>query len=148
MRELPYPDRLHLAGAIGWLELGNPTEANLELEPLRWEACDHPDVLVVRWHIHFRKKQWATLKHISARLAGLEPLNPESWLLHANSYYFAGQYEHSYEITSLAVQQFPDDWRFHYEMACCAARLGKQREVESCLRRALDLGGDACLNPK
>ena len=145
MNELSHPDRIRIRSAIGWLELGIPAEAIRELSRLRMEIFDDPDVLMVRWHAHLMAKKWSALKHISARLTVLEPLEPKSWLLHANSYYFSGNYHISYEIARLAVQQFPNTWQLHYEMACCAARLGRLREVDECLHRVFALGGEECL---
>lgn len=39
----------HLGAAQDWLELGNITEANEELEKIEASLRGHPDVLEVRW---------------------------------------------------------------------------------------------------
>ena len=45
MQELEPPDTHRLAAAIGWLELGNVSEARTEIETFPAELTDHPDVL-------------------------------------------------------------------------------------------------------
>src|ERR1041385_4172048 len=58
MRALHRPNTHHLSAAIGWLELGNPTEAKLELEKLTPAARQPPDVLEARWLICAEGKDW------------------------------------------------------------------------------------------
>jgi hypothetical protein len=50
--ELDPADHHHLQAAQGWLELGNHTEANEELERITPLNRAHPDVLQVRWRIY------------------------------------------------------------------------------------------------
>lgn len=58
MNPLQHPDTLHLQAAQGWLELGNHTEANEELEQITADLRVHPDVLAVRWQIYACAKKW------------------------------------------------------------------------------------------
>lgn len=46
------PDRFHLLGAQGWLELGNHVEADAELDKITPPLRAHPAVLEVRWAIY------------------------------------------------------------------------------------------------
>jgi hypothetical protein len=58
MPPLQPPDSTHLQAAEGWLELGNPLEANEELEKITPELRPQPDVLRVRWQIYAAAKEW------------------------------------------------------------------------------------------
>ena len=52
------PDTHHLSAAIGWLELGNPDEANQDLARISSAMRVHPEVLEARWQIHARASEW------------------------------------------------------------------------------------------
>ena len=92
MRPLQHPDQLHLQGAIGWLELGNYLEANEELERIQPKLRAHTLVLRVRWDVYVKAKRWDGAQEISRALTEMLPDDPSVWLLHANSFYFAGDY--------------------------------------------------------
>ena len=47
-KTLPPPNNHFLEAAVGWLELGNPTEALVELNQIGREFVDHPQVLEVK----------------------------------------------------------------------------------------------------
>jgi hypothetical protein len=56
MKPLEPPDSHYLQAAQGWLELGNPTEANEELQKITAPNRGHPDVLQLRWQIYAQAK--------------------------------------------------------------------------------------------
>ena len=78
-RRLEPPDSLHFQAAQGWLELGNPIEANEELEKVTASLRAHPDVLKVRWEIYAAAKKWEAALDISDALVQLEPEDPLGW---------------------------------------------------------------------
>ena len=51
-------DRTHLQAAEGWLDLGNPGQANAELEKIAPANRAHPDVLLVRWRVYAKAGKW------------------------------------------------------------------------------------------
>ena len=51
MNPLGPPESFYLQAAEGWLELGNPTEAEEELKQLAPGFRAHPEVLKLRWEI-------------------------------------------------------------------------------------------------
>src|SRR5262245_61473213 len=139
MKPLPRPDAIHLQAAIGWLELGNHLEANEELEKIQPSLRAHPLVLRVRWDVYAKAKRWASAQEISRELTEALPDNAEAWLVHANSYYFAGDYQAAYDIAKAKVENFPNDWKLHYDLACYCCRVGKLGEARGYLHRATDL---------
>lgn len=140
MKPLASPDSLHLQAAQGWLELGNHLEANDELEKITAKLRVHPDVLKVRWQIYQKAKKLDGMKDISTALTTLLPFDPEAWRIHANSFYFAGEYQQAHDIAKLKVIEFKDDWKLHYDLACYCSRLGKIAEARDALEKAIEIG--------
>ena len=67
-RSIEAPDIHFLSAAIGWLELGNHEEASLELEKMSFLNRYHPDVLLVRWKVFARLKNWTRSLDIARAL--------------------------------------------------------------------------------
>ena len=67
MKGLPTSSKTqsHLDAATGWLELGNWTEANEELERLPPERRSGPDELELRCRIYAAAGRWEDLALIS-----------------------------------------------------------------------------------
>src|SRR5262245_17621253 len=73
MQDLSRTDKLHLQAAVGWLELGNWSEADAELECITPSLREHPDVLAVRWQIYARAKKWEACVDIAEAIINLDP---------------------------------------------------------------------------
>jgi len=140
MKLLPHPDQLHLQAAVGWLELGNHAEANEELEKIQASLRAHPLVLRVRWKVYAKAKRWDGAQEISRTLAEMLPDDASVWLLHATTFYYAGDYQAAYDIAKAKVETFPEDWKLHYDLACYCSRLGKLEDAKTNLHRAMELG--------
>jgi uncharacterized protein HemY len=67
--ELSTPDMNHLQAAEGWLELGNWSEANEELEEITPNLRAHPLVLVLRVRIYAAAGRWETALQLGGWLA-------------------------------------------------------------------------------
>ena len=85
MTELQHLDTLHPQAAVGWLELGNHVEANEELENITPTLRTHPDVLVVRWQIHAKAKQWEGAFEIARTFVETVPEFPNGWIYQAEA---------------------------------------------------------------
>ena len=79
MKPLAPPDS-HPLRAQGWLELGNPLEADAELDEITPDFRAHPDVLEVRWHIYAHAKEWKACVDIARALVTLAPNRPDGWI--------------------------------------------------------------------
>ena len=66
MRSLEPPDSFHLEAAQGWLELGNPIEAEKELDRIAPQLRDHPHVLVVHWLVCAKAEKWSVAFEIAS----------------------------------------------------------------------------------
>src|SRR6266516_3278553 len=78
--ELHPPDLHHLRAAIGWLELGNPTEAGEEIARLSPESLDNPNVLAVRWQICAATQSWDAARDIAHRQVAVAPERVNGWI--------------------------------------------------------------------
>jgi len=58
MNPLEPPASFHLEAAQGWLDLGNPIEANQELEKITPIKRAHPDVLQMRVLVYLQARKW------------------------------------------------------------------------------------------
>src|SRR5688572_22834483 len=75
---LPSPDTHYLNSGWGWLELGNPTEALVELERLSPAARFHPEVMMLRWEIAATQNRWEDALEIARCLVQIAPERSES----------------------------------------------------------------------
>ncbi len=76
MPRLTPPDSHHLEAAQGWLELGNPVEAQAELDQIAPRFRGHPAVLEVRWEICTKTNKWDVALETASALIRAEPDHP------------------------------------------------------------------------
>jgi len=142
MDKLPQTSHQRLRTAIGWLELGNFSEAVEELERLQPALQRHPLVLKTRWSILAASKKWTAALKVSRTMTELLPNRADAWILHANTLYGAGEIEAAYELAREKARRFRCNWELHYHLAHYACRLGKIEEAERWLEYAIELGND------
>src|ERR1019366_7815155 len=80
IKPLPWPDLHHLRAASGWLELGNPFEANEALEEITPRLRVHPDVLEIRWQIYSKEKKWEACVDMAVAVIKLAPEKHDGWI--------------------------------------------------------------------
>jgi len=74
MRRFQENEQMALNAAEGWLMLGCPAEAELELKAIRPENFNKSEVLSLRWSLNYRKK-W-----VCSRICGWEDEeSQETW---------------------------------------------------------------------
>ena len=142
MKPLEPPDSMHLTAAQGWLELGNPPEANEELEQIAAELQCHPEVLRVRWHLNVQQKKWAACLDIANTLIKLDPLSSSGWVNWANTLYWAGRTQEAFDGLLPLIVEFPKVWAIPYNLACYCAQLGKLNEARTWLNKAFAMPAD------
>ena len=124
------PEDLHLVRAAqGWLELGNPAEAENELSGLHRDRGRHPDVLDVRWHIAGARLDWAAARDLGVRHVETAPGDARGWINRSNALHFLTQYLEAYRLLQPAAALFPKNDVIPYNMACHLARLGQLEEA-------------------
>ncbi len=133
---LPHPDDLHLRAAQGWLELGNPAEARLELE--RLGECNrlHPDVLDLRWHIHAHAGQWLECVKVAEALIDIDPARPDAWIHRSFALHELKRTQEAFDRLTPVADHFTDIWTIPYNLACYCAQLGRIEAAHQWLAKA------------
>jgi len=72
----------HLRAAQGGLELGNPAEANEELEPSAPEFRAHPEMLEIRCPIYAHAIKWDACVDMAAAILKFDPKRLDASTLH------------------------------------------------------------------
>lgn len=142
MRSLQPPDSHALTAAVGWLELGNPTEAEAELSEIAKSWQDHPDVLEVRWILHAEKKEWDEALQIAESLVGSAPKRPTGWLHRAYALRRAhnGGLRKAWNALLPTARKFPKEPVIPYNLACYACKLQDLNEARRWLATAFKVG--------
>lgn len=126
--------------AMGWLELGNATEALNELNQISSGLANHPDVLEVKWQICARLEHWEPALPIAQSICEAAPDRPQGWLHQAVSLYRLKKTEEAWKLLLPMAEKFPNSWVIAYDLACYACQLGKLDEGRKWLRKAFKLG--------
>jgi tetratricopeptide (TPR) repeat protein len=137
---LDFPDIFYLMAAEGWVELGNPSEASLELGQITRKCRLHPDVLIVRWAIEAESKNWDACLQIAASLVKVAPRRCRSWLQYSISLYRLDRTQEAYDHLLKVAKKFPQEWLVPYDLACYCAQLGKMEEAWHWLEQACVVG--------
>ncbi len=134
-RSIEAPDIHFLNSAIGWLELGNQEEAKAELEKVSFLTRYHPEVLLVRWKVFARMKNWQRSLDIARALVRISPEKPTGWICLAYSLYNTHQTADAWVHLLNAEKRFPTVSAIPYFLACLACQTGKQVEATKWLTR-------------
>ena len=78
--DITFPDLHHVNAAIGWLDLGCPGDAALELDRATFKTLAHPEVVLLRWKICARSNNWQLALYLGRTLIRISPEKPASWL--------------------------------------------------------------------
>lgn len=136
------PDSHFLSAALGWLELGNPAEALVELGQIQPEQQRHPEVLNLRWQVAAAQQNWEEALRLAQDLLAVEPQNPAGWI--HQSYALrripSRGLPSAWEALCPAADRFPQEPIIPYNLACYAAQMGRTEEAWLWLTRAMKTG--------
>ena len=130
---------------MGWLELGNPTEAGEEIARISPALLDHPDVLEVRWDVCASGRSWDAAHDVAEALVRTAPDRSSGWVHRAYALRrkTGGSIGLAWEALHPAASKFPKVPIIPYNLGCYAAQLGRLDESMYWLRRAMKAGCDA-----
>jgi len=136
------PDTHHVSAALGWLELGNPAESEIELRRVSQERAEHPDVLEMWFALHAQKPDWTAALKTAERLVELAPERSSGWLHRAYAARRApgGSVQAAWDALLPASGKFPDEPTIPYNLSCYAAQLDQLDEALRWFQRALKAG--------
>jgi len=141
-KRLEPPDVFFLSAAVGWLELGNATEAEAELAKISTKNQQRPDVLEVRWVLLAESRRWDSALEVAQALLAAAPNRPSGWLHHAYALRRAssGGLRKAREALLPAHEKFPRDATIPYNLSCYACQLDQLDEAREWFRVALKIG--------
>jgi Flp pilus assembly protein TadD len=142
MPKLEPPDTFALSAALGWIELGNPAEALVELGHVTPANQSHPGVLEVRWAALAELKQWEPALVAASELVRVAPDNPSGWLHRAYALRRVpnGGLPQAREALLPAADLFEQEPIIPYNLACYACQLQQLEEARQWLKRAIKAG--------
>jgi len=138
---LPPPDSHYLNAAIGWLELGNPREAMIELGSISPAHRVHASVLDVLWRAHAAGKEWTHALNVARMLLRVAPGQANSWIHQAFTLHELGRTKAAWEFLLPAAERFPEEGVIPYNLACYACQMGREEDARTWLARAVKLRG-------
>jgi len=140
--ELEPPDSFHVSSATGWLELGNPQEAEVELGNVAPKYRSHPDVQEVQLEIYLKSKQWEKAVSLAESLRNSNSKNAQYWihLAYAKRRQTGGGISAAKEVLLSAQAQFPKEQIIAYNLACYECQLGNLEPARKWLGDAVKIG--------
>lgn len=135
------PDSHHCNAAWGWLELDNIAEAFLELDRISSPAQGHPDVLLLRWELLARQKNWTQALEIARTLVQIAPERGDSWIKHSYALHELKRTQEAWDSLFSVCEHFPNICTVPYNLACYACQLNQKEAALAWLRRAMLVGG-------
>ena len=141
--EIKAPEIHRVNAALGWLELGLPEEARVELENLGFQHRYHPEVLVIRWKIAARMMQWDDALDLARCLVKTAPEWPAGHICLAHSLYNCQRAQDALSELRSAAHRFPKTGPIIYFLARLSHRVGPASEAELWLNRWNDLANQS-----
>jgi tetratricopeptide (TPR) repeat protein len=140
MTALEPPDSYHFSAAEGWLVLGSYPDALDELGRISQGLQERPDILLLRWHVHAKMKDWKACAEVGQRLVAASPDEISSWQNYANSLFYEKRYQEAFDALFPAIEKFPKEWSVPYNLACYQCQMGKLEEAMTWFKMARSLG--------
>ena len=143
MKPLRPSERFHVEAAKGWLELGNTSEAEYELNQMPAVHRAHPEVLKVRWRIHARRGDWKACLYAASQLQEAEPDHLPGWLYRATSLEHLGRSSEARRVLGKAMGYLGKNPVLAFHMAeLCAHQPGTRSHARHWVCKAMELATD------
>ena len=130
-----------LDASVGWIGLGNLTEAEVEIGQVIPEFRLHADVLEVRWEIDGRQERWESALETAVLLVETYPERCSGWLHRSYCLPELGRTLEAWNKLISAVDRFPKEATVPYNLACYACQLGNLEQAQSWLEKAASIRG-------
>jgi predicted Zn-dependent protease len=139
MRPLELNDERRVEAALGWLELGDAAEAQVELDEIELKSKLHPSVLKMRWNILAFEGNWQAALEIAQNVLMQSPQDFSGWMMEAESLCGLGRPQDALEALLPAKGLFPHEPILPYLLACYSAGIGSYADAHRWLTQAVEL---------
>lgn len=141
MQKLEPPDSHYLSAAQGWLELGNPAEAELEWNRISPDCRGLAAALEVLWEIRAQQKRWEEALEIARKIITTDPEGCSGWIEQSYSLHELKRTEEALKYLLPMAGKFARISTIPYNLACYTCQLGQLDEARKWLSRAMKIGG-------
>jgi len=131
--------RMRVRAAVGWLELGLPDEALVELEPLPWRIQVRKSLLELRLVAEMADRSWNAASETARLLCLKDPAEPQFFLHAAYCLHETGDTLAACHWLLRGPKALFSEATFHYNLACYLAVLGESARAKSHLKTAFGL---------
>jgi predicted Zn-dependent protease len=133
---------LHLKAAEGWVELGSPAEALIELESVGELERGQPPVLEMFWRVYCAWNKWQPAYEVAERLVERFPDEPAGWIdrAYALRRMKGGGLPAAFDALLPALKRFPFEPVIPYNLACYCAQMARIVEAQDWLEQAMVVG--------
>lgn len=138
-------DRNQMRIATGWIELGNYSEAAVELAGVSSEHNGHPEILRLKWEIAAHGLLWSDCIDIGFALVRREPDRLEHWLKLARSFRMTSQIRDAYDLLWPLANRFDQSPVLFFELARYACLLEQPERARHWFSLARTLTADDAL---
>ncbi|HTI69128.1 MAG TPA: tetratricopeptide repeat protein [Candidatus Limnocylindria bacterium] len=136
----PLTNHFGFRAAQGWLELGCPADAAVELAQLPPELKRHPDVLRIQFHVERMLKRFPEALAVADSLIAVAPDDKWGWLYRSHALHWLGRSIEAYDLLEPLRTTFPDAFELPYDLACYCAQTERVDEARHWLSEAFRLG--------
>ena len=118
-------DRGCLDSAAWWVGVGHFREAAEELERIRRDGRNHPDVLCVRWKIYSSTGSWELAAETARQICSGLPSSDLGPVLLAQSLHKLNRTTEARDLLLGCMDQFPDAYQIRYDLARYTCQMGE-----------------------
>jgi len=139
MNTVEVKDRWRRRAALGYIELGMPREAELELAELSPHGRMHDEAIILRLHMAQHWHDWKLATELSELLIGRQPHNVEWRIVLAYSIRRSHSLDAARRILEEALRDYPREAILHFNLGCYACVAGDIDKARKYVREAIRL---------
>jgi Flp pilus assembly protein TadD len=138
---MDFPDEHHLRCAAGWLELGNPAEAWIEMSKISPVGLKTGETLALAWKILAAQQRWKEAEAVGREMVREQPTDVSGWINRSFALHELKRTQEARAELLSALEIFPKEFIIPYNLACYACQIGDMEEALTWLGEAVRRGG-------
>ena len=136
-----YDDSYMFHACSVWASLtqSNPSDAANHLRQIPEPLREHPFFTFLTENIYMASQDWVNLEAFTRKQIDWQPEKNHSWVLRSIALDKMGQTQAAYIFLLEALERFPNEFNFSYNLACFACKLGHMDEAWEWVEKAFHL---------